>query len=68
MKSLRLTQSDFHEFCFLTVLINLILKMLLIGTPRNHFFLKGQSQGHNAIVKGLKMTFRKKNLKKTIPR
>ena len=28
--------------------------------------LKGQSQGHNAIFRGLKMTFRTKILKKTI--
>ena len=28
--------------------------------------LKGQSQGHNTIFKGLKMTFRKKMLKKKL--
>ena len=39
--------------------------VLLKGTER---FLKGESQGHNAIFKGLKMTFRTKILKKTIPR
>ena len=33
----------------------------------NDLTLKGESQGHNAIFKGLKMTFRTK-IKKTIPR
>ena len=30
--------------------------------------LQEQSQGHDAIIKGLKLTFRKKIFKKTIPR
>ena len=30
------------------------------------FYLKGESQGHNVIFKGLKMTFRIKKLKKKL--
>ena len=38
------------------------------GIQSLFLYLKGQFHGHTVIFKGLKMTFRKKIEKKTIPR